>query len=58
MPFDGRDFPGYGPGPDKKPALSENAVSWLISIGAALLLLMPVSVAALVDIIRYMRAPG
>jgi hypothetical protein len=54
MPFDGAGFqPERGPGPS---APSDNMVTFIIVAFALALLVMPVSVAAIVDIVAYVRS--
>lgn len=54
MPFDGTSFPHR---PERHPPQppSDNAVSVLIIVFALGLLVMPISMAALIDIVRYIR---
>ena len=56
MPFDGATYREPDPEPRRRRPVSDNAVSWAIALGATLLLLMPISVPALADILRYLRA--
>jgi hypothetical protein len=54
MPFDGAGFqPERGPRPS---APSDNLVTLIIVAFAMALLVMPVSVAAIVDIVTYIRS--
>ena len=54
MPFDGTSFPARREQP-RRAAPGDNAVSLLIIIIAFGLLVMPISLAALVDIVHYFR---
>ena len=56
MPFDGTNFSPNPPrrGPPRAP--SDNAVSIIILAVALSLLVMPISLTALVDIVRYIRS--
>ncbi len=56
MPFDGADYRPAGREPRRRPTISDTAVTYGIAIFAAVLLLMPISVGALVDIVRYLHA--
>ena len=56
MPFDGTDYRPAGREPRRRPTISDTAVTYGIAIFAAVLLLMPISVGALVDIVRYLHA--
>ena len=54
MPFDGTDFPKRRPGSSgAKP--SDNLVSAFIIVVAFSLLVLPISLSALVDIVRYVH---
>ena len=53
MPFDGTEFRGPGR-PDRSPPHHRLLTAALLAL-ALILLLMPVSVAGLVDLIRYLR---
>ena len=55
MPFDGTDFPRGTP-PRRSP--SDTAVSVAIVAIAIALLVTPISLAALVDLIRFLRSSG
>lgn len=55
MPFDGTGFVPAQPD-RRRPAPSDNVVTALIIAITFALLAMPVSLAALVDIVRYLRA--
>ena len=57
MPFDGTDYRPEKQGPQKRPSLSDAVVCYGIAVFAAMMLLMPISVGALVDIVRYLRQP-
>ena len=52
MPFDGTDFPKRRPGSNgAKP--SDNLISAFIIVVAFTLLVMPISLTAFIDIVRY-----
>ncbi len=54
MPFDGTGFPERQPG--RRPSRpGDNTVSLIIIALAFSLLVMPISLTALVDIVRYLR---
>ena len=52
MPFDGTDYTPREP--PRRHAPSGNALCWAIAILATLMLAMPVSVAALADIVSFL----
>lgn len=54
MPFDGTDFPERR-NPPRRPAGSDTAATLIIAAVAFGLLVMPISLSALVDIVRYVR---
>lgn len=54
MPFDGTDFPERCD-PPRRPARDDNAATVIIVVIALILLAMPLSMTAFVDIVRYMR---
>ena len=54
MPFDGVDFQPR-PEPPSRAAPGERVVSLLVLALALCLLVMPISMAALVDIVRYLQ---
>ena len=54
MPFDGRGFSGEGSGVPRRP--SDNAVTVLIVAVAAALLLLPISLQAFADVVRFLRS--
>lgn len=56
MPFDGVGFPP--PRPERRPSRpGDNTVSVIIIAIAVTLLVMPISMAALVDVVRYLDRP-
>ena len=55
MPFDGTEFPREEPRP-RRSGPGDNTVSVIIIALAFSLLVMPISLTALVDIIRYLRS--
>lgn len=54
MPFDGTDFPKREDPPSRGP--DDNAATVIIILLAFCLLAMPISLACLVDIVRYLRS--
>ncbi len=54
MPFDHAGFFDK-PEPPKRPVMSDNTATVLIIVFAATLLVMPISLAAFVDIVLYWR---
>lgn len=56
MPFDGVDFQPKREQPDR-PAANERIYSLLFLVIAIFLLVMPISMAGLVDIVRYLQGP-
>ncbi len=54
MPFDGTDFPKEDKPPGRG-ASDDNAATLIIILLAFCLLAMPISLAGLVDVIRYVR---
>lgn len=54
MPFDGTDFPKREEPPSRGP--DDNAATVIIILLAFCLLAMPISLAGLVDIVRYLRS--
>ncbi len=56
MPFDGDRLPARQPGRRGRPGPGDNMVSFIIIALAFSLLVMPISVTALVDIVRYLRS--
>ncbi len=56
MPFDGTNFSPRPPRRGSPRPPSDNAVSIIILAVALSLLVMPISLTALVDIVRYIRS--
>ncbi len=54
MPFDGRRFSEDGPGAPRRP--SDNAVTAVIVAVAVALLVLPISLQAFADVVRYLRS--
>ncbi len=54
MPFDGAGYPPKRQEPRRR-SFSENALHVCLLVFALVLLVMPVSVAALVDLVRYLH---
>jgi hypothetical protein len=55
LPFDGADFPERGDGEPRRTASNDTVATIIIVAIAVCLLVTPISVNALVDIIRYIR---
>lgn len=56
MPFDGVDFPPRREPPSRAPSREERVFLFLFVVVSVCLLVMPISAAALVDIVHYARA--
>ena len=56
MPFDGADYRHSNPETPRRSTISDTALSYAIGVFAAVMLLMPVSLGALIDIIKYFEA--
>jgi hypothetical protein len=54
MPFDATGFP-HEPNPPRRSTRSENVISAAIVMIALFLLITPISLAAFVDLVRYLR---
>ena len=57
MPFDGADYRPSGREVPKRSTNTETALLYAIAIFATVMLLMPISLGALADIVRYLQGP-